>query len=241
MTGDEGTGAALLACPGSAGTLRRRRGTPRLVGVTANSAEASGADQIAQRAASVPSVCVLRPHRGVEGFRRRIDAALGHGAAARSAASHETEHRKQHRDNRPPHVSTVAPRTEVLMGTVDLVDPPALLAAANAGACHVRLDDDTERLVDRALETRSWASLSAASRALRAIEGFARQDGAPAPARVGLLLRQVRDAMRARRGASFPRSRCIRRARAPRRALGRHPSGPKRRAEAGRRTVHSGP
>lgn len=59
---------------------------------------------------------------------------------------------------------------------LEVTDPDALLEAAGAGAPLVRLDAEVERLVERALRERTWGTLSAASRALRTLQSFARED-----------------------------------------------------------------
>lgn len=82
----------------------------------------------------------------------------------------------------------------------DVTNPQALLVAADQGAHLEQLDDDVERLVARALRERTWGTLTAASRVLRTIERFAREDRKPVPPRVTLLLGEVRSAMRERRG-----------------------------------------
>jgi hypothetical protein len=78
----------------------------------------------------------------------------------------------------------------------EITDPAALLAAADAGAPHARLDPEVERLVARALAERSWRILTAASRVLRMVQAFAREDRKPVPPRAAELLREVRAAMK---------------------------------------------
>lgn len=84
----------------------------------------------------------------------------------------------------------------------DLDDVNRLLAAADEGAPHVRLDDSVENLVRRALESRERHLLKAASLALRVVERADRDAGRSVPPRVGELLASVRAAMRGGRAAT---------------------------------------
>jgi hypothetical protein len=72
-------------------------------------------------------------------------------------------------------------------------DPLALLAA---------LDDprDVDAFVTRSIAEGTWPALAYASRVLRLLASFAREDGVPVPVRVTERLAEVRAAMRALRG-----------------------------------------
>jgi hypothetical protein len=87
-----------------------------------------------------------------------------------------------------------------------ITDPAELLRVLEKRAPLEPLDPDVERIVAKALaDPASWPKALAASRALRLLQRFHAEDGTRAPERVALLLRAVRDAMRARTSSRAPR------------------------------------
>jgi hypothetical protein len=88
---------------------------------------------------------------------------------------------------------------------VDIDAPAELLAAADAGAAVAHLDPAVEGIVRAALAVRTWGALTNASRVLRMVQAFAREDRRPVPPRVAELLALVRAAMRARTASRAPR------------------------------------
>ena len=84
--------------------------------------------------------------------------------------------------------------------TFDIDTPGELLAALEEGQRRAPLPASVEALVREALELRSWAFLSAASRALRVLADSAKRRGMDVPVVVVERLAEVRQAMRPLRG-----------------------------------------
>jgi hypothetical protein len=82
----------------------------------------------------------------------------------------------------------------------DVTAPCALLDAIDAAERQAPLPPAVAKIVASALASPSWASLTAASRSLRALERFAGEDGRPVPPSVTQALASIRAAIRALRG-----------------------------------------